>query len=233
MASSWVHSLLVLWRYLCILLVHKWAVIRTGLWINVKLRGTGFRVSWRRLFVHDFSKFGCAELWPYANFYQGTETKDKESIEKRNAAFKKAWRHHYLCNDHHPEYFVRSLRESEEDGGENVRHAEDNILRMPEEAVMEMVADWFGASLGYRGVWPKSGAWAWLSPEKLRQLPMRKSSFLTLCAVMSALGFSQDFKGVFKWEDIEECAEFTQKEKEKLLWLKEVGQAKGGTKKCK
>lgn len=225
-----ISNFLILVRYLFVVLSHKLAIIRAGLWVNRQLRGTGYRVSWWRLLKHDFSKFGCHELWPYAEFFNArrpgfkkedpNHPRDKEAIERRNAAFKQAWKHHYLHNDHHPEHFVTVLKEKDESGC-TIEEMRNNAKRMPEAAVLEMVADSFGASLGYEGVWPKSGSWIWVTTERLNKLPMRRPSFLTFCAVLCALGFSKDVSEVFSWNDIQQCNEFTPEEQARLMRLKE------------
>jgi hypothetical protein len=33
---------------------------------------------------------------------------------------------------------------------------------MPEEALIELVADWFAASMAYNGQWPKGPTWIWV-----------------------------------------------------------------------
>jgi hypothetical protein len=33
---------------------------------------------------------------------------------------------------------------------------------MPRGAMLEMIADWFGAARAYEGKWPEKGKWGWL-----------------------------------------------------------------------
>lgn len=66
---------------------------------------------------HDDSKFSKEEFMPYAyNFYAPKRTKE---IREN---FKKAWKHHYTHNKHHPEFW--------------------NGLDMPKEYIIEMICDW-------------------------------------------------------------------------------------------
>jgi hypothetical protein len=99
------------------------------IWVNWTLRGTGLRISAYRILVHDFSKFSCShrsfsrmfffylslsylksnwvfcfaasELPGYAYNFCG-EGKGKP----RSEIFARAWKHHYLSNDHHHQYWM-------------------------------------------------------------------------------------------------------------------------------
>jgi len=122
-------------RYLGYVLRHKWYVFRAS-------RDLG--IPWRGL-VHDLSKFRPSELLPYARYFYEPDgsprtRRDKtgyyKAAETGDHAFDIAWMHHQHRNPHHWQYWVLPL----DDGG--VR-----ALRMPEEYVLEMVADWRGASL--------------------------------------------------------------------------------------
>jgi hypothetical protein len=63
---------------------------------------------------HDESKFSEEEFEPYAQHFYGTKDNDFE--------FDKAWEHHWLNNEHHPEYW----------------NGED----MPYIYILEMICDW-------------------------------------------------------------------------------------------
>lgn len=49
--------------YLPTLLWHKIGVATAGLWLNQILEGTGLRVSWHRLFFHDWVRAPRSVQW--------------------------------------------------------------------------------------------------------------------------------------------------------------------------
>lgn len=109
-------------QYLAYVVRHKWFVFRAGLRTGAPL--------WR-LLVHDWSKFTPAEWGPYVRkFYGGWERLDE---------FDQAWLHHQHHNPHHWQHWL--LRE---DSGLL------KLLRMPDDLVREMVADWMGAGRAIR-----------------------------------------------------------------------------------
>lgn len=118
-------------RYLSYVFRHKcfvfWAGLKTGapLW---------------RLVIHDYSKFSKAEWTPYVNrFMRGNSGRlDKENDPEE---FHRAWTHHWHKNPHHWEYWLR------------LKDAELVPMRMPENFVREMVADWMGAGRAITGRW--------------------------------------------------------------------------------
>ena len=63
---------------------------------------------------HDDSKYSEEEFEPYAQHFYGTRDNDFE--------FNKAWKHHYMHNEHHPEFWF----------GED----------MPLTYILEMLCDW-------------------------------------------------------------------------------------------
>jgi hypothetical protein len=84
-----------LFLYLKTLMFHKYAIFVSGMYINKKLQGSGFRVSFRRMILHDMSKFSSAELCPYTINFFGSEE------EKENNNWAAALKHHFENNDHH------------------------------------------------------------------------------------------------------------------------------------
>jgi len=128
-------------RYLKYLIRHKWFVFLAGLKTGVPL--------WR-LVIHDWSKFMPCEWFPYANFFYGPKPDKNEpddwvywiSVEAHRAPFDLAWLHHQHRNPHHWQHWV--LRE---DNGDT------KFLKMPENFVREMVADWCGAGRAITGKW--------------------------------------------------------------------------------
>jgi len=122
-------------KYFWLTVRHKWYVLLAARKIGVPL--------WRAL-LHDLSKFTLAELPHYDRQFCGP--KDDPG------GFAKAWLHHYHRNAHHWEHWiVESLHShSSPDRDECIV---DNCLRMPDAYILEMIADWMGASKAYTGSW--------------------------------------------------------------------------------
>jgi len=90
-------------------------------------------------------------------------------------AYDVALRHHYETNDHHPEFF----------------HKGGVVSRMNDEAMMELLADWFAASKAYHGTWPIPGQWPWVQ-RNYPTLPMHQTDKLILGALLSIFGYAPD-----------------------------------------
>ena len=118
-------------KYFWATLRHKWFVLLASRKIGLPL--------WRAL-VHDLSKFGPSELPHYDRQFFG----DKGDP----VGFASAWLHHQNKNDHHWEYWI--TRSDHSHGGSG---AVDGCLEMPLVCIMEMIADWMGASMAYSGSW--------------------------------------------------------------------------------
>lgn len=116
-------------KFLKSLLVHKWHVIKAGLFLAVPL--------WR-LIIHDWQKFTPSEFTQYAKYFHGGKS-NKE-------AFMFAWVHHVHRGPHHWEYWLLNP-------SYNFSLAKDGMIPMPEKYVREMVADWMGASKAYTSYW--------------------------------------------------------------------------------
>lgn len=104
----------------------------------VQIAGKSIGVTEWQLRIHDESKFSSHELPFYARQFEG----DKGDP----VGFAKAWLHHQNANPHHWEYWI--TRSDHSHGGSG---SEDGCLEMPECYVLEMVADWMGASKAYTG----------------------------------------------------------------------------------
>lgn len=135
MASDIINS----WRYILKTLKHKWFVFLAGIKLKVPL--------WR-LIVHDLSKFSRHELKYYGREFCQRIT-DTTIVSK--TGFDKARLHHKNVNDHHWEYWIPRT-----DG-----ESDNKPLRMPKAAMLELCADWMGASRAYSGVWPDSN-WSFI-----------------------------------------------------------------------
>ena len=128
-------------NYLWLTLKHKWYVLVYGLKIGCPL--------WR-LITHDINKLSLAEYPAYQKQFFGT--KDDQ------LGFQTAWLHHQNREDHHPEYW---MQRTAHDRG-NPRGNDYTPLPMPEGAVLEMLADWQGASHAYGGKPVDVTNWPWL-----------------------------------------------------------------------
>jgi hypothetical protein len=133
------------WTYLKYVLRHKWFVFLEGRKIGVPLLN---------LILHDWDKFKPAMWRSYANYFYNfknlmTDERahhlkravpgyDWESIytqEKCKHEFNETWRRHQHINRHHWQEAIRK----DDDGTED-------IMEMKEADVLEMIADWRGAS---------------------------------------------------------------------------------------
>jgi len=108
-------------RYLWYVLRHKWFVF---------LECRKYGLTWQGI-IHDLSKFSSAEWEPYALEYYGPWEKVPAEVEERCKA---AWKHHYLNNPHHWEYWAMTEYGWEAGGP----------IPMPDRYRKEVVADWKG-----------------------------------------------------------------------------------------
>ena len=95
-------------------------------------------IGWQGLF-HDLSKYGPAEFWVGARFYQGTRSPNEE--ERVRYGYSKAWLHHKGRNRHHFEYWT--------DYNPVTKQMEP--VKMPLRYVAEMFCDRVAASKIYQG----------------------------------------------------------------------------------
>lgn len=129
-------------KYFLLTVRHKCFVFVAGLQV---------RASIWRLLLHDWTKFMPSELPHYQRQFYG---KADDA-----AGFIRAWVHHQNAHAHHWEYWIPRT-------GHNrctPPYPDNEPIPMPEWAVREMVADWFGASRAYTGRWPRDGAWNWFT----------------------------------------------------------------------
>lgn len=128
-------------KYLWLTIKHKWYVFIAGMAMGCPI--------WR-LIKHDWTKFLPSELPHYG----------KQFFGKANdpCGFIGCWVHHQNRNDHHWEYWIPRT-------GHNrctPPYPDGEPIPMPEDAILEMVADWIGASRAYEGRWPTRRNWPWL-----------------------------------------------------------------------
>lgn len=128
-----------LFKHYCRVFSHKWFVLVAA------FKMFPISAPYWRLIKHDFSKLLYSEAVAYARHFYGKCNNTEE--------FSRAWLHHQNCNDHHWEYWIsRSGHNDSAIGGP---------IDMPTDAIIEMVADWMGASRAYTGKWPTADNWKW------------------------------------------------------------------------
>lgn len=124
-------------RHYCRAIKHKWFVLLAA------YRMFPLSAPYWRLLIHDWTKFMPCEAIAYARWFYGKKSNETE--------FAYAWLHHQNYNDHHIEYwFLRNC----------TKNGEDVALDIPTVIIIEIVADWFGASRAYSGKWPDKD-WLW------------------------------------------------------------------------
>jgi len=120
-------------KYLC---RHKWFVWRAGRLLKVPVL---------QLLLHDWSKLRPSEWLPYARYFY--DERGRPRTFGTQSAYDKyefdlAWLHHLRRNSHHWQHWLLAQ-------DEGVVRA----LRMPNNYVREMVADWAGAGKAINGEW--------------------------------------------------------------------------------
>lgn len=146
-------------KYAWLTLKHKWYVL-----LAWRKFGWSSFTLWKAI-THDLSKFSRVELSHYNRHFCG---------DKRDpVGFATAWLHHQNCNPHHWEYWITRSDHSHGRSG-----AVDGCLLMPIPDVIEMIADWMGASMAYTGSWEIS---EWLDKNLSRmQLHPRTANRISL-----------------------------------------------------
>ena len=200
-------------RYLWEVIFHKYCIILAGIHVNKILNSTSYNVSHNRLILHDLSKFSKSEFWPYANYFFGGKKNGEE--------FHRAWLHHVENNDHHWEHFIQDYPSVAKNISRNDTLEGLIIREMPDEAILEMIADNLAASRSYEGYWPdgnKKDGWKWMtnSYEKHRLHPTTRIKF---GAFLCALGYARVLPREYDWSLIDK-ASLSNEEKSRLWSLK-------------
>lgn len=128
---------------------HKWFVYVAGRKLGCP--------RWR-LIKHDLSKFSPSELPHYGRQFFG-KADDPEG-------FIRCWIHHQNSNEHHWEYWIPRTGHNRCDPP----YPDGQPIRIPRDAMLEMVADWMGASRAYEGSWPTE-EWKWWNNSWTKVLP--------------------------------------------------------------
>jgi hypothetical protein len=130
--SDW--SLTVFWKYFKYVIRHKWHVGKF-LWN---------RGAYLQALTHDMSKFKWFAFKTYAWYFYGpdhtvegnSETGYSKPTTTLDADFDMAWLLHQKSNPHHWQFWMLF----EDDGG-------IKIIDMPDKYRIEMLCDWYGASI--------------------------------------------------------------------------------------
>jgi len=109
--------------YLIYVIRHKWFVAIECFKVGIPWRGI----------VHDISKLGIREFWPYAKFFYDSD--GNRTVNGDARGFDVAWFWHQARNKHHWQYWCMP-----EDGGRSMRAVE-----IPDKYRKEMICDWIGA----------------------------------------------------------------------------------------
>ena len=94
---------------------------------------------------HDASKYSDIEFEPYRRHFYPTEEESKQVEDLQNKAYEdyqNAWKHHYMNNDHHPEYWTYIGED-----GNKLEEPNKVGVPMPLVAVMHMFCDWYAMDL--------------------------------------------------------------------------------------
>lgn len=107
--------------------------------LYVQQAGRRLGVAEHQLEIHDQSKYSMDEFPFYAMHFHGPGDPD---------GFARAWLHHMNYNPHHWQHWI--FPDGFTPKGSNV---ENGVVEMPQKYALEMVADWYGASMAYTKSW--------------------------------------------------------------------------------
>ncbi|CAF0864827.1 unnamed protein product [Rotaria sp. Silwood1] len=193
-------AVVIFFQYLWEVLKHKYFIIVAGIRINHLLRSTSYQVSYKRLLLHDLSKLGPAEFWPYAEHFCG-----KKSVNQKNDnAFDVAWLHHVAHNDHHYEHFISNYSQIAKRVRNDLELAQNFVGEMPDDALLEMVVDNVAATRSYEGYWPsgtKKDGWIWMT-KYFDHYVLHQRTRIKFGALLCALGYAQVLPNEFDWTQI-------------------------------
>ncbi len=123
---------------------------------------------------HDESKWHPDEFQFYAkHFYGGGDP----------VGFSRAWLHHLHNNPHHWQYWMFPDGWSMKDS-----NVVDGCLPMPANCIMEMVADWMGASKAYTGEWNMT---VWLD-KNFCKVKLHPASMYAAKNILLELGYNPE-----------------------------------------
>lgn len=124
-----------------------------------------------QLYYHDISKWSEPEFSQYVDWFYGNQSDPQ--------AYDRAWLHHIHNNPHHWQYWI--MPEQFNPDGES----DNGCLEMPENYILEMVADWMGANMAYQGTWDMT---SWLK-DNFSKLKLHAKSKACLVKLLHGLGY--------------------------------------------
>ena len=139
--------------------------------------------------IHDQSKFSPEEFESYANYFwnsDGTPAKKEDHTTMKQYEFIHAWLHHIHYNPHHWQHWIFPDGYAPENMVASKYITRDGTMPMPERFVLEMVADWMGASKSYTGSWDMG---IWLI-ENIKRITLHPYSTESLRRILSSLDSS-------------------------------------------
>jgi hypothetical protein len=137
--------------------------------------GKKLGVAEKQLRQHDASKWSYAEFAPYAiRFYGG------EPTEESKANFDVAIKHHFSVNPHHWIFWVD--------------HETKIAQPMPENYMLEMIADWQGATLAYNGDLDMR---VWLG-RNWNSITLEKDTRANILEILQDMGYSSHYNVIVK-----------------------------------
>lgn len=95
----------------------------------LSLIGLPYHELRHRIAIHDLSKYGPEEFTEYRKSFF-----PKKEEENQISNFHMAWKHHYMNNDHHWEYWIH----------------DDKAEEMDRLAIAEMILDWEAMSVKFK-----------------------------------------------------------------------------------
>jgi hypothetical protein len=126
--------------------------------------GRSIGIPEEQLEQHDLSKLSFNELPQYAAWHVAGIRKNEYLV---------ALNHHFHHNEHHWQHWLIP--------GKN----ESTALEMPDKYILEMVADWHGASKAYSGDW---GIQEWLN-NNYQKLLLHPTTALKLRSILNNMGY--------------------------------------------
>jgi len=159
-------------QYLLYLFRHKWYVakecIKSGL-------------LWRGI-IHDWHKFLPKEYFPYANHFCGPLASRYDNgkghfkpASTGDEAFDLAWLQHQKMADHHWQYWTTPTEKGEV-----------KAFRMDQEALLEMLCDWYGASMTQgHGGWKGVAGWYQENKDKMTLHSETRRTIETLLEILA------------------------------------------------
>lgn len=144
----------------------------------VREAGLQLGVAPSQLFIHDQSKFGEDEFAEYARQFKGKADNPD--------GFARAWLHHLHVNPHHWEHWMFPDGYIPKGGT-----IEAGVMEMPREFVLEMIADWVGASRGHTGSWNMAD---WLA-KNIGKVRLHSKSAAYAREILDSLGYGDIANG--------------------------------------